>query len=168
MASATTVHEFELFHGIALTKLVRSDHPITLRMIETNTSEAWSAYTLDGQTTLYIKHSTALKKSVRDKFITWPFSFSPNDIHKIAELSEQRSVHVALVCGNKTMQIKEMQICLIDPDQVKQLIDVGGSDAQSIRVKYIPGKSLRVTGSISAKELIVARNKFDSWRVPGS
>jgi hypothetical protein len=34
-----SVHEFELFHGIVLTKLIRSDRPITLRMFETKPSE---------------------------------------------------------------------------------------------------------------------------------
>ncbi len=28
------IREFELFHGAALTKIVRSDRPMTLRMIE--------------------------------------------------------------------------------------------------------------------------------------
>lgn len=35
------IDEFELFHGVVLTKLVRSDRPITLRMIETRPREAW-------------------------------------------------------------------------------------------------------------------------------
>jgi hypothetical protein len=29
-----TIKQFELFHGAVLTKLVRSDRPITLRMID--------------------------------------------------------------------------------------------------------------------------------------
>jgi hypothetical protein len=42
-----SVHEFELFHCMFLTKLVQSDRPITLRMFETKPSEEWSIYKLN-------------------------------------------------------------------------------------------------------------------------
>jgi hypothetical protein len=56
------VHEFELFHGIALTKLVRAERPISLRMIKTRPGEAWSAYTINNEVELFLKHSTMPSK----------------------------------------------------------------------------------------------------------
>ena len=51
-----SIKDLELLHGAVLTKLVRSDNPITLRMIETNRNEARSAYTLNDEVILYIKY----------------------------------------------------------------------------------------------------------------
>lgn len=39
---AVSIREFELFHGAALTKIVRAERPVTLRLIETRPDDAWA------------------------------------------------------------------------------------------------------------------------------
>ena len=160
------VHEFELFHGIALTKLVRGDRPISLRMIETRPGEAWSAYTINSEVELFLKHSTKPTKLKREKrALAWNFVFGTDQLRQIREST--RPVYSALVCGDRTLKTDTMQVCLLDPDQLKQLIDLTVSSQQSVHIKFIPGKSLRVS-SAQADEFIVPRNRFEEWEVPGS
>lgn len=160
------VHEFELFHGIALTKLVRSDRPIALRMIETRPGEAWSAYTINNEVELFLKHSTKPGKLKREKgALAWNFVFGTDQLRQIRESA--RPVYSAFVCGNQKLKTSSMQVCLIDPDQLKQLLDLSASSQQTMRIKFLPGKSLRV-GSVRVDEIIVPRNRFEEWEVPGA
>jgi activator of HSP90 ATPase len=48
------LREFELFHGGVITKIVRSERPVTLRLIETKPEEKWSTYTLNDKVDLFI------------------------------------------------------------------------------------------------------------------
>jgi len=160
------VHEFELFHGIALTKLVRGDRPISLRMIETRPGEAWSAYTINNEVELFLKHSTKPGKLRREKGgLAWNFVVGTDQLRQIRESA--RPVYMALVCGDQKLKTSSMQVCLIDPDQLKQLVDLSAPSQQTVRIKFLPGKSLRVS-SARVDEFIVARNRFEEWQVPGS
>ena len=95
------IREFELFHGAVLTKLVRGERPVALRMIETRVSQAWSAYKVNDQLVLYVKHSSKPRKGTRQKKArTWQFTFSPDDISKIAAFGPQTPTYVVLACGD--------------------------------------------------------------------
>ncbi len=161
------IHEFELFHGAALTRLLRSDRPVALRMIETKVREAWAAYRVNDEVTLYLKHSKKPKKGTRERAtLTWQFTFNDSDIRKIAEFTPQKPVYVVLVCGAEEVDAKYMEICLLDPDQVAQLLDLEPQTTQWIRVKDTGKGQLRVTGSHSQEEMKIPRNKLDKWAVP--
>jgi len=165
------VKEFELFHGIVLTKLVRSDRPTSLRLIETDPSRAWAAYTVNDEVTLYVKYRASSRSLSRGEGgRSWTFVFSTSELAKIRAMAPDTRVHLVLVCGQKQIQSGDcgMHVCLLTPDQRKQLIDMKSTSQQTITVKYLLGKSFRATGSVSHKEHIVKRNALDKWTVPGS
>lgn len=159
------IREFELFHGAVLTKIVRSDRPMTLRMIETKPGESWSAYTLNGEITLILKHSTTPRPLKRERGSTrWQFTLSAEQIQQLSGANSW----LGLVCGSPKIGKKSpMEICLLDPNEIDRLVDKSSLVQQSILVKYLPGKSLRVS-STKSKEFVVPRNRLDTWEIPGS
>lgn len=165
------IRDFEMLHGAVLTRLVRSDTPITLRMIETNTQEAWSAYTLNDEVILYIKYSTKNQSPKKDEdVLIWPFSFSIPHLEQLQDLGKRKNVHIALVCGQRLINYPNMYICLIHPYEIEQCIDIYATQQQNIKVKYEPRKELRVWGSKNTvdKAIRVAGNRLEKWEVPGS
>ena len=171
--SAATVHEFEMFHGIVLTKLVRRKLPVSLLMIETQAKEAWSEYKVNDQVILYVKHSTSPRSLKREGGIAWSFSFAADHIRRIRALSDGGNICIALVCGEKDLgKLGSMQICLLEKHHLARLLDLDSLRPQAIRVRYLPGtgKNLRARGSLSdsVEELKVPRSGFDNWRVPGT
>ena len=162
------VHEFELFHGIVLTKLVRSDRPITLRMIETRPAEAWSAYTLNNEVDLFIKHSTTPRTVARGGGgKSWTFVFGVEQLHQMALSTSKREVYVALVGGDREVKTRDMQVCLLRPAELRNLIDLTSDSPQTLTVRYAPGKRLRLLKERKEK-LRIPKNRLDTWDVPGS
>ena len=53
-----TVHQYELFHGLVLAKLVRSEHSRTLTLIETRELGKCSVYRVN-DVILYMKQAAA-------------------------------------------------------------------------------------------------------------
>jgi len=158
------VREFELFHGAVLTKLVRSDHPTTLRMIETKPGESWSAYTLNDEITLILKHSATPHQLKRERgSFRWQFTLSPEQIQQLSAANSW----LGLACGSRRIGKAPMEVCLLNPGDVDRLIDKSSLVQQSVLVKYLPGKSLRVSSSM-IDELIIPRNRLDEWQIPGS
>lgn len=163
------VHEFELFHGIALTKLVRSDRPVALRMIETQPNVSWATYVVNDSVAVLIKHSTKpiTLKTIKGGF-AWGFVFPPDQIREITTLRATRDVYLALVCGARRLGAAKMQVSLLTPNEIGQLLDMSGNgSSQSVRVKYRPGSQLRVSGQRGTK-LVVPRNRLEKWQPPGS
>jgi hypothetical protein len=159
------IREFELFHGAVLTKIVRSDQPMTLRMIETKPGESWSAYTVNGEITLILKHSTTPRRLKRVRGSSrWQFTLS---VEQIQQLSGANS-WLGLVCGSPKIGMKApMEVCLLDPNDIDRLVDKSSRAPQPIFVKYLPGKSLRVS-SPKSEEFVVPRKRLDTWEIPGS
>jgi len=162
-----TIHKFELFHAIVLTKIVRSDRPLTLRMIETRPNEAWSAYTLNDEVDLFIKHCSnwrAVSRGGDGK--SWSFVFSVGQIKQMAFSKTRKLVFVALVGGGRNIN-DDMQVCLLEPDELDDLIDLNSDTSQALTVKYIPRKKLMVIKD-RKERLKVSQNRLDQWDIPGS
>ncbi len=163
------IKQFELYHGAVLTALVRSDRPVTLRMIETRPSEAWAVYTLNDEVDLYVKYSTAVRGlKTRKGAFSWTFPFGPEEVARLSELSTERDVYAALVCARRAISRgKDMHICLLHPEELTRLIDFDDHSSQSTTVRYIPRKKLRLF-SRHKVELRVAQSALARWEVPGS
>lgn len=160
------IQQFELFHGAVLTKLVRSDRPITLRMIETK-EEAWSVYTVNDEIELFVKHSITPRELGREKDgLSWQFIFTPEQVEHIHNLRSTKKVAVILVCGRQNVK-DDMQIAFIEPDDVQELIDFSVNTTQSLTVKYLPRKKLRIITGYT-REKLVSQNALEKWTVPGS
>lgn len=162
-----SVKDFEAYHGIVLTKLVRSDHPVSLRMIETNKDEAWCAYTINDAAILYIKYRTKGRKTKRQRGMSWVFTFPEDELHNIDRLSNAKPVYLALVCAHK----EPMCICILEPDEIHKCMNIKTGGSENITVLYQKNKSLRAYGPQNSDEdqkLVIPQNRLDEWQVPGS
>ena len=164
----SSVKQFELFHGLALVKLLRSDHPTTLRMIETNTKEEWSTYTINDDTHLLLKHSTKpSRQSKKTGANFWTFNFTPAQLAQL----RKKDHRVVLVCGFQDVKFaNKMQTCLPKPEQIQALLDLSSPDNETriVTVQWEKGKSLRVSSNRAEKTLVVPRYAFSRWEIPGS
>lgn len=137
-------------------------------MIETRPSELWSVYTLNGEVDLFIKHSTKPRNTTRGGVArSWSFVFGRDQLRQIGTSRANGGVYVALVGGSTQVKDSRRCVCLLYPDEVKQLLDFSSPSAQAITVKLIQGKSLRVYRRGRAT-LIIPRNRLEKWEVPGS
>lgn len=148
--------EYELFHGAVLTRLVRKDKPVTLRLIETNTSESWSVYRIN-DVNIFFKHSSN-PKDLKKGGKSWTFPFTDKQLDKI-----NKSTHLALVCGDKDTKSKEMEICFIESSDVSILLS---ESAKSITAHVEKNNSFRVSSSAVREKIIVSRNAIDNYEVP--
>ncbi|WDT93026.1 hypothetical protein JDY09_06435 [Thermoleophilum album] len=133
---------FACLHGAALTKLLRSEQPVTLRMIETRPRDAWSAYLLNDAALLFIKYSTN-RKQIQGGF-SWRFTFGDSQLEQMS--SSQHKVYLALVCGSESLsELKRGScVCLLEPKELHEVIDTNSAAPQGMTVRWYPGKSLRV------------------------
>lgn len=164
-----SVRDFELFHGAALTKLVRADSKVSLLLTETRPKAVWAAYELNSEVYLYVKHSANPQKAKKKKrtWLKWQFTFEPTHLVQIKGLKSKRmDVYVALVCGSPRLE-DQMEICLLDPGEFERLIDLGATGSQWIRVQFADGTSLHAFGSLGEQPVIVPRNRLDTWAIPG-
>jgi hypothetical protein len=163
-----SIKEFELFHGAVLTRLVRSDRPITVTLIETRPEDTWSVYKIiDSQ--LFIKHSTSPRPLTREiGGYSWTFTFSPDHINQISDLRKEHPTCVALVCGISNIKQGRMEICFINHDEIPEILELDNPDTQSVTVRYNKGaKKFRVL--LNRKEkLLIYLNAIDRWNIPGS
>lgn len=151
-----TLKEYELFHGAVLAKLVRRDKPITLRLIETNTSESWSVYKVN-DIDVFLKHSAnprELKKGGR----SWTFIFGEKQLAQISE-----NTHIALICGSSDTKDKNMGICFLKSQTATSLLS---GNAKSITVHLEPGQRFRVSSSAVDEKVLIAQNAIEKYEIP--
>ena len=138
---------------------------MTLRMIETKPGESWSAYTVNGEITLILKHSSTPHPLKRERGSSrWQFTLSGEQIQQLSGANSW----LGLVCGSQKLGKKApMEVCLLDPNDIDRVVDKSSLVQQSITVKYILRKRLRVS-SPKSEEFVVPRNRLDTWEIPGS
>lgn len=159
------VRTFELFHGAVLTKLVRQGRRTSLCLIETKRSDSWATYLINDAFNLVIKHSTNLKHPKREPdAATWQFTFGPDQMKQF----RTAGTRAALVCGSLDPDSREMEVCLLEHHELAQLLFLDGTWPQSVIVKRLSGRCLRVTRTRSGGELKIARDRLEKWPVPGS
>ena len=150
---------FELFHGGVITKLLRSDKPITLRMIETHPDEKWSIYTLNDEIDLFITFSKKPREFSREGGGTsWTFQFSD---HQQNQISEGRRVHIALVCASNKLDNANIPVCLIKEEKLQQL----GTGIRSITVRLPRGRGQFRIMKDRKEVFKVPQSGLDSWEI---
>jgi len=135
---------------------VRRDKPVTLRLIETNTSESWSVYRIN-DVNVFFKHSTN-PKDLKKGGKSWTFPFADKQLDQIND-----NTHLALVCGDKDIKSKEMEICFVENSEVSRLLS---NNAKSITAHLESGQSFRVSSSAVKEKIIISRNAIDKYEVP--
>ncbi|HRW99876.1 MAG TPA: hypothetical protein P5280_10315 [Cyclobacteriaceae bacterium] len=165
------IKEFELLHGIVLTKILRSQGA-TLRLVETDTRQSWAAYTINDSVIVYVKYALTNREAVKENKTVWSFPFQPSEQKKMKELRKSKPVFVALICGLQDIKShNKMQVCLLEPDEIEKCISLTARSTQTISVENSPNRSLRAYGTLNSadrQKLVVSRNKLDEWEIPGS
>jgi hypothetical protein len=152
-----SIKEFHLFHGALLTQLVRSERPLTLRMIETRAADSWSTYRINSEISLNPRKLARVKGG-----ISWSFVFSKSQMSQVS----RSDAWAALICGAAKLTAP-MGICLLNPDEIRTLLDISSTDQQSLTVRSEPRKQFRVKSS-RADELLVPVGRVQEWDIPGS
>lgn len=165
------IKEFELLHGIVLTKILRTNGA-TLRLVETDTRQSWAAYKINDSVLVYVKYALTSRETIKENKTVWAFPFQPSEQKKIKELRQDKPVYVTLICGLSDIKAHDkMQVCLLDPDEIEKCISLAARNTQTITVEYKPKASLRAYGpknSTEKQKLVVSRSKLDEWVIPGS
>lgn len=162
-----SIREFELFHGAALTKIVRAERPVTLRLIETRPDDAWATYRLNDEVELFVKHSTSPKPLRGAEGFSWRFVFSGEQLSRIASSLNAKKLHVALVCGGRDVKEDQMEICLLKPEDIEKALNLNDSRPQTVTVRRERNKYLRVYKE--RKEVLrVPLSSLEKWQIPGS
>lgn len=167
------VKEFHLLHGIVLTKISRNDQP-TLRLVETDVSNAWATYILNDEVIVYVKYCLSGTKGIRVDKTSWKFSFQPSELIKIHELRNSQTAPIYFTFVGAFPSIdnaKDMQVGLLEPNEIDQCIDIPSEKTQTITMEVRPRESLRIYGyknSDEREKLVISRNRLDEWRIPGS
>lgn len=159
------VKDFEFNHGAVLTKILRKDIPASLKLVETNIKESWSAYKINDSVILNIKYSSPIKTQ---KHIRWTFLFNKKHLEDIKKY-ENDDLRLALVClGNDEMECKP-EICLLYKDQITRLIDFNSITEQRINVYAEKNRELKVDGTLSmqSKHISVKRSEIENMQIPG-
>jgi len=160
------VREFELYHGAVLTKILRSEKPVALRLVETRPGENWSTYTINDEVDLLVSHSKSPRPVSRAGGGTsWSFVFSRNQLRQMNPESRSRPVWVALVCGRKNPSDGEMHVCLLDPEQVREVVSFT-AEQQSLTVRKPSGRGKLRVFKDRHEKFLVAQSRLDKWEVP--
>jgi len=160
------IQEFEFYHGIVLTKLLRKKG-LRLSLIEFDQNAGTALYNINDEF-VQIKYRRLDKGS--DK--VWQFTFSEAEGSRLnALISAGMGVNLALVCGLESTDPesrKNTHICLLHKPDIIQTVDFSRRKGESIRVRAKEGGSLRVFGKLREKDnpLIVPRNRISSWELP--
>ncbi|MCK4260833.1 MAG: hypothetical protein KAX49_17785 [Halanaerobiales bacterium] len=158
------IREFEFYHGAVLAKILRKDVPYSLKLVETN-KESWSTYIINDDIVLYMRYRSPHKTN---KHLRWDFSFNSTQIEEIRKYFDY-DLRFALVCINKKYKGYNSEVCILNKEQIMNLIDLDATTDQRINVYLEKRKSFRVDGTMSEKykELIINKSCIDNLKIPG-
>ena len=137
-------YEFERYYGTVFTSIFEEVSDVRIKKI----SENDSAYILNDNLGLYIKHETA-------RLSPWNYSFRTNDFAIIDQMGiDVKEIAFGLVCGFHG-------VCLISSDDLR--VAGGNFTGESLRitVRTMRGGSWKVSGT--AGELSTTRSKTKPW-----
>lgn len=131
-------------------------------MIETNTSESWSAYKVADNSKdviLYMKYCSA--PNVTKKHTRWQYIFNKEHLKELREYKND-NVYFALIGLQRSVKDKPMEICLLRKDEIIDMIDIYSEIQQNITVICQSNMKLRVRGTLTnGNEIKVERNRLD-------
>lgn len=156
------IKDFELYHGAVLTKILRKERPLTLTLIETNTSESWSAYRISDNTKdaiLYMKYCSV--PNVTKKHTRWQYIFNKEHLKELKKYKND-NIYLALIGLQRNIKDKPMEICLLRKEEIINAIDIDSEFQQNFTVFCEPNRKLRVRGTrTNHNEIKVERSRLD-------
>lgn len=137
------IGELETYHGVALTRLVRSAEPVHIQCC------GRSAYVLSERVGLYVKYSTS-------RMSPWAFSFSRAHQEEIEALAaELRATFIALVCGTDG-------IACLSTAELGRVLDEDYQSVEWVRASRRPREKYSIRGSDDRRGFKVADSEFPS------
>jgi hypothetical protein len=132
------IQKQDLYYGAVLQQI--AEYP-AFKSINKVTEKS-GLYLINKSTRLLIKYAA-------DVGPEWSFTFSADD------LQQGGSYHffVALNCGNDS-------VCVLREDQLFKILDSESQGSQTIKVRYVEGESIRVSGSLGDLGYTVPHNAF--------
>ncbi|WP_321935294.1 hypothetical protein [Paraburkholderia sp. J8-2] len=131
----------DFYYGAALAQIAA--HPVLSHVHSVAGKEGY--YQINGDKRLLIKYATADRG-------TWRFTVRPDDLTDVS-WSADYIVWFALVCGEET-------ICLLNDEEVRELVDVEASGSQWISVSSSNGTSMKVAGTTGRLKHRIRHNAF--------
>lgn len=137
------VQEQDVYHGIALSQIVRHESFKALNCGSTKQGH----YLINSDRHLLIKYRTNDGDS-------WQFTFKPEEILALKKMIKKSNlIFLCLVCGQST-------VCALTFDEIKAVLSPNSDDQQSITIDAPAGASLRVRGSVGELSNTVPHNSF--------
>lgn len=142
---------------------MRKDDPTSLKSVETNKYP--SIYVINGTIALYMTYRSPSNKTKNYK--KWNFSFIRAKRQEIKKYMDY-DLKFALICINKEFEEYNSDICLLDKDEIMNLLDLDSITDQGISIYLEIGKSFRAHGNMSktSKELVINRSCIDNIEIP--
>lgn len=156
------IREFELYHGVVLTKIVRRGVD-SLSLIERGGNDAWAAYKINADCVVYVKHASTDSGITKDGAVRYQFTFDVPHINRLRGYETEFGsdcTHVGLVCANS-------EVAFFSVSDLWQCLQHQPPTRATVRVHIKPKNSLRVLGPLNtATPLIVSRNALDKHAFP--
>ena len=137
------IQEKDWFHGAALTQITEHESFTALN----KACEKYGHYQVNHDKRILVKHSSPEQGP-------WQFTFQPDDLFVIGDdIKSDQDSYICLVCSYDT-------ICILDNEEIQQILDLEIDDTQWIRVEYPAGGSMRVRGSLGSLDHTIRHNSF--------
>jgi hypothetical protein len=140
------IPERAFFHGAALFEITESEHFTSMNKVSDIDSP--SAYLLNHDTGLYVKHTT-------EDGGPWRFTFTPDHQDHFRRLFDRygEKTFAVLVCGR-------VGICVVNYGILAGCVDLNHTDAEWLEVSRPNGGSFRVRGVKGEYERAIPLNAF--------
>lgn len=137
------IQEQDNYHGSALTQIV--EHP-SFKALNKG-SERYGHYLVNANCHVFVRYRKTLRSP-------WTFTITPEQLEPMRNVLEaDADLFLCLVCGRNT-------ICILDEDQLKDLMDLDSTVQQWIRVEVPKGGSCHVFGAAGNLRHAVPHNAF--------
>lgn len=142
------IKNFEFYHGAVLAKILRKDMATSLKLVETNTKEHWSTYIINDEIALYISYRTG-KPNKNKTRLTWYFNLNKNHLKELEDFIH-KDLKFALICLSDNDEICKSEICLLEKEDILELIDINSEFVQTITISLEKNqRKFRVHGTLS-------------------
>lgn len=137
------IQDKDYFHGAALTQIVEDPSFTALNKVDAK----YGHYLINSNIRLLMKHCSSEKSP-------WVYTLNPADARIIQrDIDAGSSTFLCLICGL-------VSICILNQNQILELVSLNPSSPQTIRIEQKKGGSLWAYGSKGDCEKSIPHNAF--------
>lgn len=141
-----SIRDRAFYHGAALAGITDHDEFTAINRVPNLDSP--SAYIINNNIGIYIKHSTAIDTP-------WRFTFSPEHQNDVRRLYDQfrEHTHLIFVCGTDGF-------CLVDYGTFSACLDMNHRENEWLEITRINGGRYRIRGAQAIGDRTIPMNAF--------